>query len=605
MGDINELLKSIPSDPGVYFMKDKRGKIIYIGKAKNLKNRVRSYFQAGGSGQRPQVPYVTKNVFDLDYLVTRDEREALIVENSLIKKYKPKFNLQLKDDKNYASLKLETRGKFPRLTYTRKILNDGCLYFGPFASGDALRKTKKLVHRIFPLRDCTDTKFKRHSERPCLNYFMKICSGPCAGKVSESEYEEIVEHTKMFLRGKIKEMLGLLRENMVRASEELRFEDAAHFRDQINFLERHPDVQGLIATTQTDDDIVGFYRESNVVEFVVLFSRGGSIIDKSEFYINNASWEDGETLREFLSRFYENDRYIPNRIVIPVKFEGMNTFSEWLSDKHGKKIELAVPKRGPRLKLVEVANRNAQEVFKRLFEDKQRKLGLIQSIRDALSLGRLPENIECYDISNTQGSLAVASMVRFENGEPKKNKYKRFKIKTVFGANDYAMMYEVLMRRFKRADQKNWEIPDLILVDGGKGQMNVAREVLIEIGIIGKVDLAAIAKARLDGESDKIYLPGRKNPVVFPKNSSEVLYLMRVRDEAHRFAITFHKRLRTRRALKSELDSIYGVGEKRKMALLKHFGSISNIIKASVEDIQSIPGMNRKIAEALKQQLSH
>lgn len=605
MGDINELLKSFPSDPGVYFMKDKRGKIIYIGKAKNLKNRVRSYFQAGVSGQRPQVPYVTKHVSDLDYLVTRDEREALIVENSLIKKYKPKFNLQLKDDKNYASLKLETRGKFPRLTYTRKILNDGCLYFGPFASADALRKTKKLVHRIFPLRDCTDTKFKRHSERPCLNYYMKICSGPCAGKVSESEYEEIVEHTKMFLRGKIKEMLGLLRENMIRASEELRFEDAAHFRDQINFLERHPDVQGLVATTQTDDDIVGFYRESNVVEFVVLFSRGGSIIDKSEFYFNNASWEDGETLREFLGRFYENDRYIPNRIVIPVKFEGMNTFSEWLSDKHGKKIEIMVPKRGPRVKLVEVANRNAQEVFKRMFDDKQRKLRLIQSIKDALALGRLPENIECYDISNTQGSLAVASMVRFESGETKKDKYKRFKIKTVIGANDYAMMYEVLMRRFKRADQQNWEIPDLILVDGGKGQMNVAREVLSEIGILGKVDLAAIAKARLDGESDKIYLLGRKNPVVFPRNSPEVLFLMRVRDEAHRFAITFHKRLRTRRALKSELDSIHGVGEKRKMTLLKHFGSISNIIKASVEDIQSIPGMNRKIAEALKQQLSH
>lgn len=604
MGDIGEFLKSLPTDPGVYFLKDKRGKTIYIGKAKNLKNRVRSYFQRGDSARRPQVPYVIGQVCDLDYLVTRDEREALIVENSLIKKYKPKFNLQLKDDKNYASLKLETSGKFPRLSYTRRVLNDGCLYFGPFASADALRKTKKLIHRIFPLRDCTDTKFKRHSERPCLNYFMKICSGPCAGKASESEYDEIVQHAKMFLRGKIREMLGLLRENMVRASEELRFEDAAHFRDQINFLEKHPDVQGLISAAQTDSDIVGFYRESNAVEFVVLFSRGGTIIDKSEFYFNNATWDDGETLREFLGQFYEKDRYIPNQVTVPERFEGMNTFSDWLSEKHGKKIELSAPKRGPRRKLVEVANRNAQEVFKRMFADKQRKLQLIQSIRDALSLSRLPESVECYDISNTQGSLAVASMVRFESGEPKKNKYKRFKIKTVFGANDYAMMYEVLLRRFKRADQKNWELPDLILVDGGKGQMNIAREVLSEIGILGKVDLAAIAKGRPDEESDKIYLLGRKNPVVFQKNSPELLYLMRVRDEAHRFAITFHKRLRIRRGLKSELDSIYGVGEKRKMMLLKHFGSISNIMKASIEDIQSIPGMNRKIAEALKQQLS-
>lgn len=604
MRDMSEMLKSLPTDPGVYFLKDKKGRAIYIGKAKNLRNRVRSYFQRGNSAQRPQVPYVARQVCDFDYLVTRDEREALIVENSLIKKYRPKFNLQLKDDKNYASLKLETYGKFPRLTYTRRVLNDGCLYFGPFASGDALRKTKKLIHRIFPLRDCTDNKFKRHSDRPCLNYFMKICSGPCAGKVSESEYDTIVQHAKMFLRGKIKEMLDLLRENMVRASEQLRFEDAAHYRDQINFLEQHPDVQGLISTSQTDGDIVGFYRESNAVEFVVLFSRGGTIIDKSEFFFNNAAWEDGETLREFLGRFYEKDRFIPNQIMIPEGFEGMNTFSDWLSEKHGKKIELSVPKRGPRRKLVEVANRNAREVFKRMFADKQRKLQLTQSIRDALSLSRLPENIECYDISNTQGSLAVASMVRFESGEPAKNKYKRFKIKTVFGANDYAMMYEVLLRRFKRADQENWKLPDLILIDGGKGQMNIAREVLIEIGILGKVDLAAIAKGRLDEESDKIYVVGRKNPVVFQKNSPELLYLMRVRDEAHRFAITFHKKLRIRRALKSELDSIYGVGEKRKMMLLKHFGSVSNIMRASIEDIQSVPGINRKIAEVLKQRLS-
>lgn len=604
MDAIDRLLESLPSDPGVYFLKDKRGKTIYIGKAKNLKNRVRSYFHRGGLSQRPQVPYVMKQVHDLDYLVTRDEREALIVENSLIKKYKPKFNLQLKDDKTYASLKLEVDKKFPRLTYSRKILNDGALYFGPFASADALRKTKRLIHRIFPLRDCTDAKFKRHTERPCLNYFMKICSGPCAGKVSEREYGETVEHTKLFLKGKIKEMLGLLKENMVKASEELRFEDAAHFRDQINFLEKHPDVQGLIATTQVDNDIVGFYRESGSVEFAVLFSRGGTIIDKSEFYFDNASMEDDETLREFLGRFYDKDRPIPGEILIPLKFEGLSAFSDWLSEKHGKRIKLTVPKRGPRLKLIEMANRNAREVFKRMFSDKERKLHLIQSIRDALSLRRLPESIECYDVSNIQGSLAVASMVRFENGEPARNKYKRFKIKTVSGANDYAMMYEVLMRRFKRADQQNWELPDLLLVDGGRGQINIAREVLSEIGILDKVDLASIAKARLDGETDKIYLLGRKNPMFFPKNSAELLYLMRIRDEAHRFAITYHKRLRARRALKSELDSIRGVGKKRKMLLLKHFGSISKIGEASIEDIRSIPGMTRKIAEVVKEQLS-
>lgn len=604
MRDLNELLKSLPADPGVYFLKDHRGKTIYIGKAKNLKNRVRSYFQGGDSDQRPQVPYVMTQVCDVDYLVTRDEREALIAENSLIKRYKPKFNLQLKDDKNYASLRLEASGMYPRLTYSRKILNDGSVYLGPFSSGDALRRTKKLIHRIFPLRDCTDAKFKRHSERPCLNYFMKICAGPCAGKVRECEYEEIVEHTKMFLRGRIKEMLGLLRENMRRASEELRFEDAASLRDQIAFLENHRDVKGLVSATRTDSDIVGFYRESDAIEFVVLFWRGGTIIDKADFYFEKANWEDDETIREFLGQFYGKDRYIPNKILVPIKFEGINIFSDWLSEKHGKKIELVVPKRGSSLKQVEIANRNAKELFRRKCADKKQGLQLLRSLGRKLSLSRLPASIECYDISNTQGSLAVASMVRFESGEPAKNKYKRFKIKTVFGANDYAMISEVLMRRFRRSDQQNWELPDLILVDGGKGQMNIAREVLREIGVSATVDLAAIAKARLDGEADRIYLPGRKNPVVFSRNTPELFFLMRVRDEAHRFAISFHKRLRGRKALQSELDSIYGIGEKRKTILLRRFGSVSNIMNASVEDIQSAPGMNRKVAEAVKQQLS-
>ncbi|MFQ5788738.1 MAG: excinuclease ABC subunit UvrC, partial [Thermodesulfobacteriota bacterium] len=453
-------------------MKDKKGKPIYIGKAKNLKNRVRSYFQGSGTNNRPQVPYIIQLVNDLDYIVTQNESEALLIENSLIKKHKPKFNIQLKDDKNYASLRLDINNKFPRLSYTRKVHNDGALHFGPFASGDALRKTKRLIHRIFPLRDCTDAKFKRHSQRPCLNYFMKLCTGPCTGKISEAEYGEVVEHARMFLKGKIKEMLKLLKESMSKASEELRFEDAAHYRDQIYFLEKHPDVQGLISSTQTDMDIVGYYRESRSVDFVVLFSRGGNIIDKSEFNFNNASWEDNEVLRGFLTQFYGVDRFIPKEILIPVGFEGLDIFSDWLSEKNGKKINIIVPRRGSRLKFLELARRNAEESFKRRFAEKQKELLLIQSLKKALFLRRVPKKIECFDISNIQGDLAVASMVKFGNGSPDKKKYKRFKIKSVIGANDYAMMYEVLLRRFKRADQEKWELPDLILIDGGKGQLN-------------------------------------------------------------------------------------------------------------------------------------
>lgn len=592
---------SLPPDPGVYLMKDKKGKPIYIGKAKNLKNRVRSYFQGSGTNNRPQVPYIIQLVNDLDYIVTQNESEALLIENSLIKKHKPKFNIQLKDDKNYASLRLDINNKFPRLSYTRKVHNDGALYFGPFTSGDALRKTKRLIHRIFPLRDCTDAKFKRHSQRPCLNYFMKLCTGPCAEKIGEVEYGEVVEHARMFLKGKIKEMLKLLKERMSKASEELRFEDAAHYRDQIYFLEKHPDVQGLISSTQTDMDIVGYYRESRSVDFVVLFSRGGNIIDKSEFNFNNASWEDNEVLRGFLTQFYGVDRFIPKEILIPVGFEGLDIFSDWLSEKNGKKINIIVPRRGSRLKFLELARRNAEESFKRRFAEKQKELLLIQSLKNALFLSRVPKKIECFDVSNIQGDLAVASMVKFANGSPDKKKYKRFRIKSVIGANDYAMMYEVLLRRFKRADQEKWELPDLILIDGGKGQLNIARDVLSEIGLFGKVDLASIAKGREEGEADRIYIPGRKNPIPLSKKSGELLFLMRIRDEAHRFAISYHKRLRTKRVLQSALDSIPGIGNKRKFLLLKHFGSISNIKGASVEEIKSIPGMNRKIAQELKQ----
>jgi len=582
-------------------MKDERGRPIYIGKAKNLRNRVRSYYQGRGTKNRPQLPYIIQQVNDLDYIVTQNAREALLIENSLIKKHKPKFNIQLKDDKNYASLRLDINDKFPRLTYTRKVLNDGALYFGPFSSGDALRKTKRLIHKIFPLRDCTDGKFKRHSQRPCLNYFMKLCAGPCAGKVSEGEYGEVVEHAKMFLKGKIREMLKLLKESMNQASEELRFEDAAHYRDQICFLQQHPDVQGLISATQTDMDIVGYYREAQSVDFVVLFSRGGNIIDKSEFNFDNASWEDNEVLRQFLTQFYGVDRFIPKEILIPVGFEGSDIFSDWLSEKNGRKINIVVPKRGARLKSIKLARRNAEESFRRRFAEQQKELLLIQSIKNALFLSRGPEKIECFDISNIQGDLAVASMVKFQNGRPDKKRYKRFKIKTVIGANDYAMIYEVLLRRLKRADQELWELPDLILIDGGKGQLNIAQEVLSKIGFLEKVDLASIAKGREEGETDKIYIPGRKNPVSLSKTSGGLLLLMRIRDEAHRFAISYHKRLRTKKGLQSALDSVPGIGKRRKFLLLKHLGSISNIRKASVEEILSIPGMNRKIAQALKE----
>ncbi len=600
-----EVLESLPSSPGVYLLKDKKGRSLYIGKAKNLRNRLRSYLtQNIGKDLRPQIPYLMQEICDLDYFVTQNERDALLLENSLIKQKKPKYNIRLKDDKNYASLRLDPREKFPKLTYTRRVLRDGAMYYGPFASGQALRQTKRLIHKIFPLRDCTDEKFKRYSTRPCLNYYMKLCLGPCAGKVDKGRYGEVVEQTKMFLKGERKEIIRLLCTNMNKASEELRYEDAAHYRDQIELLKRHLGVDLHISSSLMDKDIVGFYRDAQFVEFVVLFSRGGAIIDMVEYPFNNATWEDEEIVREFIEQLYGGERFIPQEIIIPLRFEGVEALREWLSEKRGKKIRITVPKRGANLKLLELARRNAEESFRRRSTEKQKEHSLLQRVKDSLYLSKLPFSMECFDISNIQGSIAVASMVRFEDGKPAKSRYRRYRIKTVFGANDYAMMYEVLQRRLKRAEQEDWELPDLILIDGGKGQLNIVHQVLSELGFLDKVKLASIAKGGEEGEIDKIYIPGRKDSVPLTKNSQELLFLMRIRDEAHRFAITYHKKLRAKKAFESQLDFIKGIGKRRRVTLLKHFGSISGIREASIEEISSIHGMNRRVAQEIKRYLA-
>lgn len=600
-----EKISSIPPSTGVYILKDKKGRSMYIGKAKNLRSRVRSYFAMGEDVQRPQIRYLMKDVTDLDYFVTKNEREALMLENSLIKQKKPKFNIKLRDDKNYLSLRLDPREKFPRLSLTRRVLRDGALYYGPFASAGALKRAKKIIHKIFPLRDCKDEKFRRHAQRPCLNYYMGLCLGPCAGKTGEGEYGEVVEQVKMFLRGEKKEIGMLLKKNMEKASYEMRYEDAAAYRDQMRLLERNIDGDMLVTPGTKDADVVGFYREGHYVEFSILFLRGGGLIDKISHSFKNAAGEDEEVLGEFLTRFYGGNRFIPSEIMVPFDIEGKKSISEWLSEKQGRKVRVETPKRGPKVKKVELANRNALESYQRKHAEDLKGLDLLERIKSSLHLRELPLAIECYDISNIQGASAVASAVRFENGNPAKEKYKKFKIKTVQGPNDYAMMSEVLSRRFARAEQDGWEIPELILVDGGKGQLNIAQAVLSELGHEGMVGLASIAKGRAEGESDKIYVYGRKNPILFSKNSKALFLLMRIRDEAHRFAITYHKKLRGKKAVASELDRVPGIGPKRKKELIKQFGAVSKIRNADIDDIAAVPGFNTKLAGALKEHLSN
>ena len=599
-----EKVKSIPQSTGVYLLKDAKGRSIYIGKAKNLRSRIRSYLKER-EGARPQIESLMKDMADVDYFVTRNEREALILESSLIKQKKPRYNIRLKDDKNYLSLRLDPRETFPRLSLTRRVLKDGAIYYGPFASADALKKAKRLIHKIFPLRDCNDEKFKRHAARPCLNYYMGLCLGPCAGKSGEEGYQDVVEQTRMFLKGEKKRIIKLLSDSMKKASSEMRYEDAANYRDQIRLLEKNLDGQMFVTPSTKDKDVVGFYREGRQVEFSILFFRGGSLVDRAYYSFKNAAGEDREVLEEFLSRFYGGNRFVPKEIVIPISVERAQAIAVWLSQKHGSKVRINVPERGVKVKEVELANRNSLESFQRKYAEELKEIGLLERIKSSLHLTRLPTAIECFDISNTQGATAVASMIKFENGVPAKESYKRFKIKNVQGPNDYASMYEVLSRRMARAEQDGWEIPDLILIDGGKGQLNIVQQVLSEIGYLEKVNLASIAKGREEGESDKIYIYGRKNPIMFSKSSEALFLLVRIRDEAHRFAITYHKKLRGKRALVSELDGVPGIGIKRKKELIKRFGTISKIRESTVDEIASVLGLNKKLAQVLKGHLSH
>lgn len=600
-----EKLKSIPQSTGVYLLKNEKGRSIYIGKAKNLRSRISSYLNEGEGVQRPQIVYLMQEVVDIDYFVTRNEREALVLENSLIKQKKPKYNIRLRDDKNYLSLRLDPRENYPRLSLTRRVLKDGAIYYGPFASADAIKKSKRLIHKIFPLRDCTDEKFRRHSARPCLNYYMGLCLGPCAGKSGEEIYKDVVERTRMFLKGEKKQIIKLLKNSMEKASDEMRYEDAASYRDQITLLEKNLDAQMFVTPSTKDKDVVGFYREGQRVEFSILFFRGGSLVDRTTYSFKNALGEDNEILEEFLSQFYGGNRFVPKEIIVPLKVESSRDIEIWLSEKQGRKVLVSTPERGEKVKEVELANRNSLESFQRKYSEELKEFSLLERIKVSLHLNRLPVLIECFDISNIQGATAVASMVKFENAAPAKEGYRKFKIKNVEGPNDYASMYEVLSRRLSRAEQDGWELPDLILIDGGKGQLNIARQVISEIGYEGKVDLASIAKGRQEGENDKIYIYGRKNPIMFSKNSEALFLLMRIRDEAHRFAITYHKKLRGKRALISELDGVPGIGAKRKKELIKHFGSISKIKKGSVDEIASVAGLNKKLAEELKKHLSH
>ncbi len=592
----------------MYLLKDRHAKVIYVGKAKNLRARVRTYFRGGD--ERSQVRFLMQRVAGLETLVTVNDKEALILENNLIKQYKPRYNIRLKDDKSYVSVKVTAQDPWPRILVTRKIVKDGSKYFGPYASAWAVRETLDTIRKVIPLRTCSDGVFRNRS-RPCIEYQIKRCLAPCCLPVDPEVYHRHVREATLLLEGKSQQLTRQLEEEMRRASDALRFEDAARLRDRIRAVERTQERQQVVSHGGEDQDVFGLYREGGFIEVQVLFVRQGKLTGNQTYSFADFEFADEEVLEAVLTQFYQGDRYVPDEILVPVDLEDQDVRAEYLSERKGKRMIIFRPQRGDKVRLLEMAAENARQSFRERQDAGHNRERMSAELQQRLHLRNAPKRIECFDISNIQGRLAVGSMVTFDEGEPDKARYRRFRITTVSGADDFMMMYEVLKRRFARAKEEG-TYPDLLVVDGGKGQLNVALEVLRELEI-NEVDVVGLAKMRVERapqspevvrSEERVFLPGRKNPVVLRRNSNALFLLQRVRDEAHRFAITYHRQLRRQERLRSALDSIPGIGAARRKRLLRHFGSVRRIREASVEALAEVPGISSALAAAIKSSLA-
>lgn len=602
MDTLNQKIDRLPTNPGVYLFKDSKGTILYVGKAGNIKHRVSSYFQKP-SGRDLKTSVMLEKVVDVDTMVTDTEKEAFILENNLIKTHHPRYNIKLRDDKNYPCLRLSMEGDFPTLTIVRRIKKDGSLYFGPYPSATSLRETLRLIRRLFPIRTCLDTKFSGRL-RPCINYEMDRCVGPCCGKIDREHYREIVHQVKMFLEGKNKDLVEGLKKSMEEESEHLRFERAAKIRDQIDYIEHVVEKQKMVSSDFSDQDVIGLYHQDHRIAIYPLFIRGGKLLGGKGFAFTSAGLPDEEVLSSFLHQYYREGKFIPEQILIPKAISEQDLVERWLTELKGRKVRVGVPFKGDKKHLLKMACENAQQFL--LEKEDLEKDGeqLFEVLKEKLHLRKIPRWIEAFDISNLQGGNAVGSMVSFKNGKPDKERYRHFKIKTVEGADDTGMMYEVLLRHFQKAVEKN-DLPDLVLLDGGRGQLNVAQEVFKELKING-IDLISLAKerkvenprlSRIGKTVEKVFHPQFKEPILLGKHSPFLHLLDRIRDEAHRFAITYHKKVRKRETIKSVLGEIPGVGKMRQKELLKFFGSLEKIKEATEEELVRTPKMNRKSAE--------
>ena len=596
-----DIIESIPKLPGIYIMKDRRSEILYIGKAKVLRNRVRSYFQ-NSRNLHPRTRIFLDKVDDIKFLTTKTEAEALILESNFIKKHQPKYNVLLKDDKHYPYLRLTTQEKFPRLEVVRRVKKDKATYFGPYTMVKEVRETIRLIYKIFPLRQSKDKLDGSPLRRPCLNHQMGRCLAPCAGLVSSQDYSEIVQDVSLFLKGKNTTLLKDLKTKMEAASVETRYEEAAVLRDKISAVQTVIDKQKIISTSLEDQDVIAYCSEKDQAMAQVLIIRSGKMLGEKIFKLKSRKeMEEDETLSSFLKQYYADESILPAEVLLPHPIEDADLIASWLSEKKGTCVRIEVPVIGKKRELIRMAEENAS--FAMRMESDKGEVGTrsLEELQTALNLKHFPEIIEGFDLSNISGLHAVGSMVVFENALAAKSKYRRYKISTVKGIDDYAMLREVMTRRYSRLLKENAPLPNLILIDGGKGHLNAGHDVLQALNLMDRLDLVCIAKGKFRNNlvTDEVYLPQQKKPVLFHENSPSRFLMQRIRDEAHRFAISYHRKLRGKKTLESPLELIPGIGKKRRLMLLKKFGSLENIQKASLEELVILPGITKLLAERI------
>jgi excinuclease ABC subunit C len=659
--ELQRKLDALPAQPGCYIMKDRAGEVVYVGKAVNLRARVAQYFQDRTGDNRIFIPFLSELLGDIEVMITPSEKDALLLENELIKKHRPRFNIRLRDDKNFISLRLSRTHPYPRLEVVRRVRKDGARYFGPYSSASSIRETLGIVNRHFQLRTCTD-QVMANRRRPCLQYQIKRCPAPCVYAVPQDEYQRSVEEVALFLEGKADQLTAQLSSRMKDAAGKLQYERAAQLRDQLQAIERSLQKQRTVLGEAIDQDVLGFHREGGLLEIQLLFFRGGRLSGGRSFNFSKQEFPTEELLSSFLDQYYESGAFIPKELLLPMELPEPEGREAWLSERKGERVRVHAPERGEKARLLEMASENARHNFDERQRTQKNSFETLQRLQTRLRLPRLPRRIECFDVSTFQGQLTVGSQVVFTDGEPDKSGYRLFKVRGEAAGDDFASMFQVLTRRLQRGIEQQ-DLPDLLLVDGGKGQLNVARAALKEVGLsLSEVPLAGLAKSRvledeerfaarqgyavsdawaststfdstsasalpspstsdptvpststrtpgrsrrkgrfvkgeIERSPERVFLPGQKNPVVLRQNTGELFLLARLRDEAHRFAITYHRKLRRERNFRSVLEEVPGIGDKRKRALLSHFGSLRRIRAAAPSEIAQVEGFNLQLAE--------